>query len=342
MQDPDGIDINTKIFNSVAEVFQKAQGSYAGHRKHIAVLKKIQSKAVEQGYEDAFNFWFDKLVTKILPLKKNEIIGDRIVKLVAAFIASLERELILAKKQNYKLTNDEEGIFSRFVDQFIRHVLRGVESPDKNVRFRVLQLLAVIMDNIGEIDESLFNLLILSLNKRIYDREPTVRIQAVFCLTKFQDEEQTEHLTELSDNEENFEATRTLVASIQNDPSAEVRRAAMLNLINDNNTRPYILERARDVNIVNRRLVYSRILKSMGRKCFDDIEPHIFDQLIEWGLEDRELSVRNACKRLIAHDWLNALDGDLIELLEKLDVSRSSVCVKAIEALFSIKARYII
>lgn len=72
----------------------------------------------------------------------------------------------------------------------------------------------------------------------------------------------------------------------------------------------------------------------MGRKCFDDIEPHIFDQLIEWGLEDRELSVRNACKRLIAHDWLNALDGDLIELLEKLDVSRSSVCVKAIEALF--------
>ncbi|AJU65827.1 Ycg1p [Saccharomyces cerevisiae YJM1419] len=334
MQDPDGIDINTKIFNSVAEVFQKAQGSYAGHRKHIAVLKKIQSKAVEQGYEDAFNFWFDKLVTKILPLKKNEIIGDRIVKLVAAFIASLERELILAKKQNYKLTNDEEGIFSRFVDQFIRHVLRGVESPDKNVRFRVLQLLAVIMDNIGEIDESLFNLLILSLNKRIYDREPTVRIQAVFCLTKFQDEEQTEHLTELSDNEENFEATRTLVASIQNDPSAEVRRAAMLNLINDNNTRPYILERARDVNIVNRRLVYSRILKSMGRKCFDDIEPHIFDQLIEWGLEDRELSVRNACKRLIAHDWLNALDGDLIELLEKLDVSRSSVCVKAIEALF--------
>ena len=159
MQDPDGIDINTKIFNSVTEVFQKAQGSYAGHRKHIAVLKKIQSKAVEQGYEDAFNFWFDKLVTKILPLKKNEIIGDRIVKLVAAFIASLERELILAKKQNYKLTNDEEGIFSRFVDQFIRHVLRGVESPDKNVRFRVLQLLAVIMDNIGEIDESLFNCL---------------------------------------------------------------------------------------------------------------------------------------------------------------------------------------
>ncbi|CAI4058875.1 hypothetical protein SKDZ_04G5270 [Saccharomyces kudriavzevii ZP591] len=334
MQESDGSDINTKIFNSVAEVFQKAQGSYAGHRKHIAVLKKIQSKAVEQGYEDAFNFWFDKLVTKILPLKKNETIGDRIVKLVAAFIASLDRELILAKGQDYELSNDEEGVFSRFVDQFIRHVLRGAESPDKNVRFRVLQLLAVIMDNIGEIDESLFNLLILSLNKRIYDREPTVRIQAVFCLTKFQDEEQTKNLTELPDDEENYEATRTLVASIQNDPSAEVRRAAMLNLINDNNTRPYILERARDVNIVNRRLVYSRILKSMGKNSFADIEPHIFDQLIEWGLEDREPSVKNACKRLIAHDWLNILDGDLIELLEKLDVARSSICAKAIEALF--------
>ena len=334
MQDSEGSDTNTRIFKSVAEVFQKAQGSYAGHRKHIAVLKKIQSKAVEQGYEDAFNFWFNRLVTKILPLKKNEVIGDRIVKLVAAFIASLDRELILARKQDYELINDEEGVFSRFVDQFIRHVLRGAESSDKNVRFRVLQLLAVIMDNIGEIDESLFNLLILSLNKRIHDREPTVRIQAVFCLTKFQDEDKTEHLTEHSDNEDNYEATRTLVVSIQNDPSAEVRRAAMLNLINDDNTRPYILERARDVNVVNRRLVYSRILKSMGKECFDSIEPHIFDQLIEWGLEDRELSVKNACKRLISHDWLNALNGDLIELLEKLDVSRSSVCVKAIEALF--------
>ena len=90
--DVDNEEVNSRICRSVAEVFQKAQSTYAGHRKHIAVLKKIQSKAVDQGYEEAFNYWFNKCVTKILPLKKNEVVGDRIIKLIAAFIASLDRE----------------------------------------------------------------------------------------------------------------------------------------------------------------------------------------------------------------------------------------------------------
>ena len=60
-------DLNHRILNSIADVFQQAQRTYAGHRKHIAVLKKIQSKAYQQGYSEAFNYWFNKLVTKIFP-----------------------------------------------------------------------------------------------------------------------------------------------------------------------------------------------------------------------------------------------------------------------------------
>lgn len=324
----DDDDVNTRIFHSIAEVFQKAQSAYAGHRKHVAVLKKIQSKAVSQGYESAFNYWFNTLVTKILPLKKTEIIGDRIVKLIAAFVASLDRELDIARNDKNTDETQREEVFSRFVDQFVRHILRGVESKDKNVRYRVVQLLAVIMDNIGELDESLYNLLTWSLGKRVYDKEPNVRIQTVFCLTKFQDEDAEEGEVDTES------ATQTLMKVVQNDGSAETRRAAMLNLINNPGTQPYILERARDVNQVNRRLVYSRILRSMGKKCFEQVDGRIIDQLIRWGLEDREESVRKACTKLISHDWLNMMEGDLIAFLERLNVAESSVAEKAVACLF--------
>lgn len=322
-------DVNTKIFHSIAEVFQKAQSAYAGHRKHVAVLKKIQSKAVSQGYESAFNYWFNTLVTKILPLKKSEVIGDRIVKLIATFVASLDRELEIAQNgEASEVAAQHEEVFTRFVDQFVRHILRGVESKDKNVRYRVVQLLAVIMDNIGELDESLYNLLTWSLGKRIFDKEPNVRIQAVFCLTKFQDDETEEGEVDTES------ATQALLKIVQNDASAETRRAAMLNLVNNPTTQPYILERARDVNQVNRRLVYSRILRSMGKNCFEKVDSRIIDQLIQWGLHDREESVRKACVKLISHDWLNMMDGDLIAFLERWNVANSKVAEKAMGCLF--------
>ncbi|KTB14267.1 Condensin complex subunit 3 [Nakaseomyces glabratus] len=261
----DGSDINSKIFGSIANVFQAAQLSYAGHRKHVAVLKKIQTKAIAQGYEDAFNYWFNRLILAILPLKKTEVVGDRIIKLVASFIASLDKEIELAKAQGKPLPNNAESAFTKFVDHFIRNILRGIESKDKNVRFRVVQLLAVIMDNIGEIDESLYELLTWSLNKRIYDKDPNVRIQAVFCLTKFQAEDvgrENEPSNDLIAIEIN-ESTKTLMSLIQNDPSAEVRRAAMLNLISLPATLPYILERARDVNQINRRLKHPEIIQKI-------------------------------------------------------------------------------
>ena len=351
-------DINNKIFNSLADVFQQAQLSYAGHRKHIAVLKKIQTKASVQGYSDAFNYWFNKLVTRVLPLKKNEVIGDRIVKLIAAFIASLDKENEMISTQRLDKSNspeeeedeneesddnisEKEKMTTKFIDGFIRHILRGAESKDKNVRFRVMQLLVVIMDNIGEIDINLYNLLMWSLNKRIYDKEPIVRIQAVFCLTKLQTDVENETNEDDMDVEMNesgeTKATDTLMQLIQNDPSAEVRRATMLNIVNTDNTRSHILERARDTNAVNRRLIYSRVLKLQGKKCFTDIDPRILDQLMKWGLEDREESVRKACQRLMSSHWINLFNGDLIELLENLDIVNSKSAVAMMNSLFTSK-----
>lgn len=303
-----------KLFKSLASVFQEAQSTYAGHRRHAAVLRKIQEKANDQSLADAFNYWFDRLVARVLPLKRQEVTGDRIVRLVGLFVAQAA-----------------DNLMTSFVDQFVRYTLRGAESRDKNVRFRVCQLLAVVMDNLGEIDESLYKLVLWCASKRVNDREPSVRVQAVFCLTKFQDDEIMNSIHDAN------EATKILLRLVQNDPAAEVRRAAMLNLIQQPCIRPYSLERARDVNSINRRLVYSRIMRSWKLVIFERVERPIIDEIMKWGLEDREESVRNACIKLITHDWINLMDGDLIKLVEKLDVTKSKFSVKAVQALLKVR-----
>lgn len=320
---------NNRVLTAIAEVFQAAQGSYAGHRRHVAVLKKIYTKCLSQGIADVFDYWFSKMTIKILPLKKQEVVGDRIVRLIAGFIATNESEL--NKQHEVEDVEDLELLeqhFGQFIDSFIRNLLRGVESKNKHVRYRVMQLLAATMDNMGEIEEELYELIMWVLKHRIYDKEPHVRIQAIFCLTKFQNDDMGKDGAQID------EATNDLIHVIRNDPSAEVRRAAMLNIVRSNATQNVILERARDVNQINRRLIYSRVLKSLRKQAFTDIDTKIVEQLMKWGFEDRDESVRNACKKLVAFTWLNILDGDIIELLENIDVVKSEYAEQALYALF--------
>ena len=120
---------NNRVLTAIAEVFQAAQGSYAGHRRHVAVLKKIYTKCLSQGIADVFDYWFSKMTIKILPLKKQEVVGDRIVRLIAGFIATNESEL--NKQHEVEDVEDLELLeqhFGQFIDSFIRNLLRGVES----------------------------------------------------------------------------------------------------------------------------------------------------------------------------------------------------------------------
>ncbi|CDO93863.1 unnamed protein product [Kluyveromyces dobzhanskii CBS 2104] len=336
---------NHRVLNAIAEVFQVAQKSYAGHRRHVAILYKIYLKCVEQQLSDVFHYWFIKMTVKILPLKKQEIVGDRIVRLISGFIANVESNLNKMRSGDESDMNDGDGVrgdlklleeqFGQFVDGFVRNLLRGVESKNKNVRFRVMQLLAATMDNMGEIDEDLYELIMWVLRHRVYDKEPQVRIQAIFCLTKFQnDSDSTISDGEATSSFQLDEATQSLMGIIRNDPSAEVRRAAMLNIVRSEATQNVILERVRDVNYVNRRLIFSRVLKTLGKHTFGEIDPEILEKLMTWGFEDRDETVRNSCKKLVAFTWLNILDGDIIELLENIDVMNSGYAEQALYALF--------
>lgn len=318
----------SRVFNAIAEVFQNAQGSYVGHRRHVAVLNKIYLKCIDQNIAEVFHYWFIKVSSKILTVRKQEIVGDRIVRLIGAFIASNVAMVNKAQPENIESQEALEKTFNSLIENYVKNLLRSVESKNKHVRYRSMQLLTATMDNMGEIDEDLYDFIVWALKSRVYDKEPHVRIQAIFCLTKFQNDD-----LEISESEWD-EAIENLVKMIRNDPSPEVRRAAMLNLVRSKSTQNIILERARDVNHVNRRLIYSRVLKSLGKDTFTEIDSRVIEQLLKWGFEDRDVSVNSACKKLVAFTWLNFMDGDIIELLENIDVTRSKTAEKVLYSLF--------
>lgn len=322
-----------QISEAMSHVFQDAQMSLSGHRKLVMLMRSLQVKAILIGYEEAFNFRFIKLISKILKLRKGVPAADRIAKfcsVVVATILSEESETPTARPNgNFSEDGDElESVSSEFVDNLIRHLLRGIESKFKEVRYRVVQLLAYLVNYITEIDELLFKALRFSLNRRLHDREPIVRIQAVVAISRFQYYQENEA-------EQVNSATKLLVHSLKHDDSPEVRRAALLNLVKTPDTLPDILERARDTNAINRRLIYSRVLREITN--LNEIGAGTRDQLLNWGLNDREISVRAAAEVMLLKTWLSLANDEILQLIESLQVIDSDVAETAMNVLYELQ-----
>jgi condensin complex subunit 3 len=220
-------------------------------------------------------------------------------------------------------------------------VLGFLNAKDKTVRFRSTQLVAHIVNSLTAIDDDIFNLIRLGVLKRLRDKEPSVRVQAILCLGRFVGEDEEED-DEDSDEDVSGGILEKLLDIMINDPSAEVRRAVLLNLPMWPTTLRYILERARDMDATTRRLVYGKILPALGD--FRHMSLVEREKMIRWGLRDRDDSVRKAAARLFRERWLedcassrdnrpeeekkagDAAPPDieaLCELLERIDVTRS-------------------
>lgn len=197
------------------------------------------------------------------------------------------------------------------------------------------------MNSLTTIDDDIFNLIRLGFLKRLRDKEPSVRVQAILGLGRLAGNDDEEQDEEDSDDEAGGILDKLLDIMI-NDPSAEVRRAVLLNLPLWPSTLRYILERARDMDATTRRLVYGKILPALGD--FRHMSLVEREKLIRWGLRDRDDIVRKAAATLFRERWLEDCassrdtrteeekkPGDvappsleaLCELLERIDVTRS-------------------
>jgi condensin complex subunit 3 len=179
--------------------------------------------------------------------------------------------------------------------------------------------------------------------KRIRDKEPTIRIQAVLGLGRLAGNEAEEQENDDdSDNDDAGGLLEKLLEVLQHDSSAEVRRSLLLNLPLTPGTLPYLLERARDMDAATRRALYSRLLPTLGD--FRHLSLSMREKLLRWGLRDRDENVRKAAGRLFRERWIEDCVGPrseeegavlgqaappshpaLLELLERIDVVNSGV-----------------
>lgn len=92
---------------------------------------------------------------------------------------------------------------------------------------------------------------------------------------------------------------------------SEARRVALLQTTLHPNTLPAVLSRARDIDPINRKLLYSTCLAELPSMLVLSLEQRAF--IVRHGCKDREDAVRKAARALIAK-WAGELDGGLVEV----------------------------
>lgn len=360
---------STTLRHHVQAVFADAQKSNTGHRKLVIHLRKIQEACCyepvsrqksRREYDDAddddFNSELIRCLLRILVVKKSETVGDRVVKFLGLFLK------LASDKDNQIASADQdtdvlpETPTSRLVTIILGTLLQLLSTKDKVVRFRATQITAHIINTLDTLDDNMFHMLRLALLKRIHDKEASVRMHAIYGLSRLAAELDDDQDDDDSDDEDTGSGVvEKLLNALQNDPSAEVRRALLLNLPLTPATLPYLLERARDSDPATRRALYARLLPALGD--FRHLSLTHREKLLRWGLRDRDETVRKATARLFRERWIEdcaalpavasfpapddakddgkkksgpvqaaapSLDA-LLELLERIDVTNSGV-----------------
>ncbi|CAI5758698.1 unnamed protein product [Candida verbasci] len=333
---------------AMTHVFQDSQTGISGHRKLVIVMKHIFYKSADINQLEYFIMCFTKMLNRMLLLKKGDIYGDRIAKFISVFIRSLnqdEQERNNGKEKKGEQDDDDdseeelESPVTKFVESLINHLLRGIGSKDKSIRYRVVQLLSFMIDFISEIHEHIVHLLYNSLEERLQDKEFFIRIVATVAISKFQTYElKIENMGQVKDLSQQLQ--QKLITLTRYDENADVRRAAYLNLKKTTTTLPYILERAKDLNSINRRLIYSRICRELN-----GIEHQNYNEyreyLLKWGLNDRDDSVLSAATKLLCTNWYDLVNKNISEFVELLTPRESLVAEKAIQTFFKTRPEII-
>ncbi|ERF71205.1 hypothetical protein EPUS_07888 [Endocarpon pusillum Z07020] len=352
---------STQLRVEICTTFADSQKSTSGHRKLVVRLRKIQEACcyvpqsaskrknpLGDGFEEAdFNAEVERCVLRVMGVRKAEVAGDRVVRFLALFLKTAsEKDLaIFGQEVNGEDTHAvPETPTSRLTFSLLSLFIPMLSVKEKTVRFRATQIISHVVNTLDSIDDELYHLIRQGLTRRIRDKEPTIRIQAVMGLGRLagneaQDEPESDHSEDL----DSTGLLEKLLDVLQHDTSAEVRRSLLLNLPLTPSTLPCLLERARDLDGATRRALYARLLPTLGD--FRHLSLSMREKLLRWGLRDRDENVRKAAGHLFYERWIEDCAGNgsevseggpvkeasspsmpgLLELLERIDIVNSGI-----------------
>ncbi|KAJ6493812.1 nuclear condensing complex subunit [Mycena vulgaris] len=286
---------------AVSQIFDQAQTSAANHQKNFVALHILHLEAAKKTEvrnepkpigEHEFEAVFKDMLSRVLPAKKAERGADRVVRFVGGYVKFLNEKAAEGPDQPDSDSEESDTTASRFTAKLLKFLLKGFQSKDKVVRYRVVFIVTEMVADLGEIDDEIYADLRRGLLDRIHDREPMIRVQVVQALSK------------LARSED------------------KIPPLTMVNMPVNPTSLPSLLTRSRDTEATIRKLLYSFVL-TMSSAPPLTLTIAQRELLVRNGLHDREKTVRAAAAALIA-TWVEISEPEeLASRLASFDLSKT-------------------
>ncbi|XP_008315148.1 condensin complex subunit 3 [Cynoglossus semilaevis] len=308
----------------IKEAFQLAQKGHNNKAKLVASLKSRYNKLEDK---TSFHEEFVHYLKHAMIVYKREPTVENVIEFVARFSTSFQSPPKAEEDQQGNSEEEEEEPeddhpFLSFIFNFL---LESHKANSHAVRFRVCQLINKLLGSMAEnaqIDDDLFDRIHQAMLVRVTDKFPNVRIQASLAMTRLQQPRDPDCPT-----------INAYMLILDNDSNAEVRRAVLSCIAMSPRTLPKVLKRTRDIKENVRKLAYQVIAEKVHIKALT-IAQRV--SLLQQGLQDASKVVKEVvCSRLLPA-WLQLLDGNIIELLHKLDVENcAQTALDTLTAIFN-------
>uniref|UniRef100_A0A8C3QVI0 Non-SMC condensin I complex subunit G n=1 Tax=Cyanoderma ruficeps TaxID=181631 RepID=A0A8C3QVI0_9PASS len=299
----------------VQEAFQLAQKPHQNHAKLVVALKSTYAQLDDK---EGFNEKFIHFLKYAMIIYRREPAVEQVINFAARFVTSFYQN----EKEDGS-EGEEDNLLLNCVFEFL---LESHDASSHAVRFRSCQLVNKILGNMpenAEIDDDLFDKINEAMLIRLKDKFPSVRIQAVLALSRLQDPK-----------DENCPVVNIYSTLLENDSNSDVRRAVLSCIAPSERTLPIIVGRTMDVKEAVRKLAYEVLAEKVHMRALT-IAQRV--KLLQQGLNDRSDAVKEVMKKKLLEAWLKFTEGDVLELLHRLDVENCpEVAIPVLNAIFSL------
>ncbi|KAM6362668.1 condensin complex subunit 3 isoform 2-T2 [Alca torda] len=300
----------------IKEAFQLAQKPHQNQAKLVVDLKSTYNQLEDK--ED-FNEKFIRFLKYAMIIYRREPAVEQVIDFVAKFVTSFYQ----MEKEDGSEEGEDDNLLLNYVLNFL---LKSHDANSHAVRFRTCQLVNKILGNMPEnaqIDDDLFDKINEAMLIRLKDKFSNVRIQAVLALSRLQDPK-----------DENCPVINIYNTLLENDSNSEVRRAVLSCIAPSARTLPKIVGRTMDVKEAVRKLAYEVLAEKVHMRALS-IAQRV--KLLQQGLNDRSDAVKEVMKKKLLQAWLQLTEGDVLELLHRLDVENCpEVAISVLNAMFSL------
>ncbi|KAM9363903.1 condensin complex subunit 3 [Symphorus nematophorus] len=315
----------------IKEAFQRAQKGHNNKAKLVASLKSRYNKLEDK---TLFHEEFVHYLKYAMIVYKREPTVENVIDFVARFSTSFQSPPKAEEGEEQQQEDEEEEEEEEeeedaeddhpFLSFIFNFLLESHKANSHAVRFRVCQLINKLLGSMAEnaqIDDDLFDRIHQAMLVRVTDKFPNVRIQAALAMTRLQQPRDPDCPT-----------INAYMLILENDTNAEVRRAVLSCIAMSPRTLPKVLKRTRDIKENVRKLAYQVLADKVHIKALT-IAQRV--SLLQQGLHDTSEAVREVvCSRLLP-SWLLRLDGNVIEMLHRLDVENcAQTALDTLKAIF--------